>query len=359
MEAPPIRYARTSDGVNIAFTTLGDGPPLIYLQPFSNQQLDWTIPELREWLTALAASHQVIRYDTRRFGLSDRPQGPLSIETFVEDLSAVVDAIDARKVDLLGISGLGLPAIAYAAHQPQRVGHLVLWGAVARGNGLFESPGARRVRAVEALFDIDPELVQELVSRLVFGEDAARRLECITHTVETVEAPHLQAYTEALRATDVTPRLPQLRCPTLLMLPRAQSLASADDIRMMATTIRSCELSYCEGEIYPHRGTGSETRLLTRNNFLVDLPTLESPTTRMAQVLTRREIDVLDRLARGSANQEIARALGLSVRTVERHITNLYRKIDARGRTDATVYALTHGLGGVADAPEPPAQPPP
>ena len=88
---------------------------------------------------------------------------------------------------------------------------------------------------------------------------------------------------------------------------------------------------------------------LLPNNFLVDRPSGEPA---MAQVLTGRELDVLDRLARGSANQEIARALGLSVRTVERHITNLYRKIDARGRTDATVYALTHGLGGVGDAPE-------
>ena len=351
MDAPPIRYARTSDEVNIAFTVLGDGPPLLYLHPFSNQQLDWTVPELQEWLTALAATHQVIRYDTRGFGLSDRPDAPLSLETFVADLRAVVDAIAVPKVDLVGISGLGLPAIAYAAAEPERVGHLVLWAAVARGNGLFESAGARRVRAFEALLDIDPELVQELLARLLFGEDAMQRPECVTHATQTVEAQHLRSYTKALRATDVTSHLPQLRCPTLLMLPRAQSLASADDIRMMATTIPSCELSYCEGEIYPHRGAGSENVLRTLNNFLVDRPSGEPA---MAQVLTGREMDVLDRLARGSANQEIARALGLSVRTVERHITNLYRKIDARGRTDATVYALTHGLGGVDKRSQPP-----
>ena len=205
------------------------------------------------------------------------------------------------------------------------------------------------MRAFEALFAIDPELVQELVARLLFGEDAPQRPACMTHARETIEAPHLRAYIDALRATDLTARLPDLRCPTLLMLPRAQSLASADDIRMMATTIPSCELSYCDGEVYPHRGSGGETLLRTLTNFLIDLPTPADPATQATRLLTPREIDVLDRLARGSANQEIAHALGLSVRTVERHITNLYRKIDARGRTDATVYALTHGLGGVED----------
>jgi DNA-binding CsgD family transcriptional regulator/tetratricopeptide (TPR) repeat protein len=60
--------------------------------------------------------------------------------------------------------------------------------------------------------------------------------------------------------------------------------------------------------------------------------------------LTEREIEVLRLIAAGKSNREIAEALVLSVRTVERHVTNLYGKIDARGRADATAYALTHGL---------------
>jgi DNA-binding NarL/FixJ family response regulator len=60
--------------------------------------------------------------------------------------------------------------------------------------------------------------------------------------------------------------------------------------------------------------------------------------------LTEREIEVLCLIAAGKSNREIAEQLSLSVRTVERHVTNLYGKIDARGRADATAYALTHGL---------------
>jgi DNA-binding CsgD family transcriptional regulator len=58
--------------------------------------------------------------------------------------------------------------------------------------------------------------------------------------------------------------------------------------------------------------------------------------------LSNREVDVLRLIAAGHNNQEIADALSLSIRTVERHITNLYGKIRAHGRADATAYALRH-----------------
>ena len=60
--------------------------------------------------------------------------------------------------------------------------------------------------------------------------------------------------------------------------------------------------------------------------------------------LTHREVNVLRLIAAGKSNQDVAEELVLSIRTVERHITNIYRKIDARGRADATAYALGHGL---------------
>jgi DNA-binding NarL/FixJ family response regulator len=60
--------------------------------------------------------------------------------------------------------------------------------------------------------------------------------------------------------------------------------------------------------------------------------------------LTGREADVLRLVAKGQSNKEIAAELALSVRTVERHITNLYAKINARGKADATSYAIHHGI---------------
>ncbi len=60
--------------------------------------------------------------------------------------------------------------------------------------------------------------------------------------------------------------------------------------------------------------------------------------------LTARELEVLRLVASGRSNREIAQQLVLSLRTVERHINNLYAKIGARGKADATAYAFRHGL---------------
>jgi DNA-binding CsgD family transcriptional regulator len=60
--------------------------------------------------------------------------------------------------------------------------------------------------------------------------------------------------------------------------------------------------------------------------------------------LSPRELEVLRLVAAGDSNGEIAARLGLSIHTVERHVANLYRKIDARGRADATAYAIRSGL---------------
>ena len=63
-----------------------------------------------------------------------------------------------------------------------------------------------------------------------------------------------------------------------------------------------------------------------------------------ADSLSPRESEVLRLVAAGESNSQIARRLGVSTHTVERHVANLYRKIGARGRADATAYALRNGL---------------
>jgi DNA-binding NarL/FixJ family response regulator len=70
-----------------------------------------------------------------------------------------------------------------------------------------------------------------------------------------------------------------------------------------------------------------------------------------ARTLTRREAEVLDQLASGSSNGEIAQALFLSEQTVKYHLTNLYRKLGVTGRVEAVRYAFAHGLPSADSAP--------
>ena len=84
---------------------------------------------------------------------------------------------------------------------------------------------------------------------------------------------------------------------------------------------------------------------------LTSSPASSGPTTSAGSTLTPgaaelspRELEVLRLIAAGEANGDIAATLGLSVHGVERHAANIYRKIDARGRADATAWALRNGV---------------
>jgi DNA-binding CsgD family transcriptional regulator len=113
--------------------------------------------------------------------------------------------------------------------------------------------------------------------------------------------------------------------------------------RELVARIPSAQLALLEGEsASPY--IGDTASVVSR---ILEFCTGAAPVQAAAQPehgLTSRELEVLRYVASGDANQEIAVSLGLSVHTVERHIANIYRKIDARGRADATAYALRHGL---------------
>ena len=84
----------------------------------------------------------------------------------------------------------------------------------------------------------------------------------------------------------------------------------------------------------------TEAMLMAEAEFSEALP----PSVPLVAGLTSREVEVLRLVALGQSNKEIAAELVLSVRTVERHITNVYGEIDARGKADATAYAIRHSL---------------
>jgi pimeloyl-ACP methyl ester carboxylesterase len=112
---PRIRYAKTSDGVNIAYWTLGDaGPPLVSTTPlgWSNITVEWQIPELREWYERLATGRMLVRYDARGQGLSQRGVEDHSLDALVSDIEAVVNKLEIERADLIGFTGPAQWAIA-------------------------------------------------------------------------------------------------------------------------------------------------------------------------------------------------------------------------------------------------------
>lgn len=126
---PLIQYAMTTDGVSIAYATIGTGPPLLVLPilPLSHLQVEWQMPGMREFLETLASHHTVVRYDARGLGLSDRNPPDRSLDAHVLDIDAVVEKLHLERFAIFGASYAGPLGIRYAAKNPDRVTRLVLW----------------------------------------------------------------------------------------------------------------------------------------------------------------------------------------------------------------------------------------
>src|SRR5437588_3123629 len=114
MALPPIHHATTRDGVRIAFHTVGDGPAVVMLFPYhvSHLALNWNVPLHRGAIEFFARYFRVVNLDFRGAGLSERRIGPLSLDTFAEDLDAVLRALDLDRIALVAVG----PAMLVACH---------------------------------------------------------------------------------------------------------------------------------------------------------------------------------------------------------------------------------------------------
>jgi DNA-binding SARP family transcriptional activator/pimeloyl-ACP methyl ester carboxylesterase len=129
---PDVRYAKTADGVSIAYQVAGDGPiDLIILPGFVSHLDNWWEAWSGRLVRRLASFSRLILFDKRGMGLSDRPPH-VDVEHWVEDTRTVLDAVGSKRAAILGVSAGGTVAILFAAIYPDRVHSLVLYGGLAR-----------------------------------------------------------------------------------------------------------------------------------------------------------------------------------------------------------------------------------
>jgi pimeloyl-ACP methyl ester carboxylesterase/DNA-binding winged helix-turn-helix (wHTH) protein len=239
-----IRYCVTADGVRLAYATVGSGPPLVKASNWlTHLDFEWGSPIWRHWWTRLAAHHRVIRYDERGNGMSQRDVGSVSFETWVRDLETVVDAAGLDRFSLLGISRGGSIAIAYAVRHPERVTHLVLYGAFAAGLSRTGPPDeieARRalVSLVRLGWGLNNPGFHKIFTRR-FLPHATPEQESWFDELQRVStsaanAAHLMEVDDEI---DVRALLPHVRVPTLVVHCDGDRAVPAEDGQELAAMI--------------------------------------------------------------------------------------------------------------------------
>ena len=263
---PRIQYARTADGVSIAFWTLGEGMPLVHmtLGP-SHIQMEWQIPEMRRWYERLAEKRKLVRFDHRGFGVSERDITEFPLDTQALDLEAVVDRLGLEKFALLGLMHTGPGAIEYAARHPERVSRLILWDTYARASEWSATP---EIQAVRALIGRAWQTYTETAAGTALGwseGEPARRYAALMRESCTPEV--LQAAFRGIEQFDVAALLPLVRAPTLV-LQRREAQPGVATAGRLASRIPDARLVVLEGaSAAPYLGD-TESALQAIDEFL-------------------------------------------------------------------------------------------
>jgi class 3 adenylate cyclase len=226
MEQPEIRYARSGD-VNIAYQVTGEGPLDLVLVPgfISHLELDWKESRHASFLERLGSFARLIRFDKRGTGLSDRPSALGGIETRMDDVRAVMDAVGSERAALFAFWEGGPMAAVFAATYPERTSALVLFGTFARRIRSEDYPWhSTREELVAGTERIVEVWGTDETTALAFfspGADAALKRWWIARDRAGATPGAIRQLIASNIDIDVRPALQSIQAPTLVLHPEA------------------------------------------------------------------------------------------------------------------------------------------
>ena len=338
-----IRFCRSADGVRIAYAVHGSGPPLVIAACWlSHLQFDWESPVWRHFLVELGQFATIVRYDERGHGLSDWEVEDHSLQARVADLEAVVAAAGYDRFALMAMSQGGPVAIVYAAGHPERVTRLLFYGSYATAMTVTSAEDRDLNDAYQQMIKVgwarpNSEFRRVFTSLMIPDAtetqmrwlDDLQRVSASTHTAYIARQQRMRA--------DVAKLLPRLRTPTLVLHAREDRLRPFDDARVLTAGIPGARLVPLESNNHILLADEPAWPVFRDEVAAFIEPDRARPWHRgrvdAADVLSSRELDVLRLAADGQDNETIARELTLSVRTVERHLHNVYAKLDVHGKS--------------------------
>lgn len=245
-----IRFCQAQDGTRIAYATAGSGPPLVKAANWiSHLDLEWSTPLWSHWLRGLAQDRELVRYDERGCGLSDWEVPSFTFEDWVSDLDCVVEAAGLDRFPLLGVSQGGAVALAYAVRHPERVTHLVLAGAYARGREIRAADPVEQ-KAAELDLDLarvgwarqDPNYLRVFASQFLPGGTPEDWEEFVSFQSRTTSPANAVRFLEVFSHIDVADLASQVQCPTLILHARDDQRVPAAQAAELAALIPDSQL---------------------------------------------------------------------------------------------------------------------
>lgn len=329
-----IRFCEAPDGVRIAYAVSGAGPPLLVSTCWlSHLQHDLDSPVWQHFLRDLGRFATIIRYDERGHGLSDWDVTDHSLEARVGDLTAVADHAGLDRFALMGMAQGGPPAITYAHRHPERVTRLLFYGSYA-GAVSGGADTEDELQAFAAMIRVGwarPEhhFRRVFTSLMVPGatEEQMRWLD----ELQRVAASATTASTALVQRSraDCVDLLPGLDVPTLVLHSLRDQMNAFAAGRLLATRIPGARLVPLDSDNHIVLGDEPAWSVLVDEVRRFVAPDGAPPSP--AEALSPREREVVALVAEGRSNEEVAEALVLSVRTVERHLQNAYVKLGVHG----------------------------
>src|SRR5215469_10691048 len=210
-----IGFCTTADGARIAYATVGTGPALIFAQAVSHLGLEWEEPHVRDFWETIGHHHMVVRYDTHGCGLSDRNRTDFSLDFEVRTIEAIVKGLELKSFVLWGQGGMGAAAaIPYAVKFPDRISHLILYGAQARWHRIPAWGGVDQ-ETYRAL-TVNNRMASLALVEAWFGSSVdAAALQWYMRTRQEAVTPEIHAQLLAVWwKVDVRALLPKISVPT-------------------------------------------------------------------------------------------------------------------------------------------------
>jgi pimeloyl-ACP methyl ester carboxylesterase len=313
VDIPETHYAKTADGVHIAYQTVGTGPvDIAFVMAWTTHiELMWKEPTLARFLSRLAAFSRLILFDKRGTGLSDRvPDDRLpSLEVRMDDARAVMDAAGSERAIVMGFSEGGPMATLFAATYPERTISLVLFGTSACWRPTVDYPfpvptdeeHERYIEQIGQMWGTREFAAQELRdwgAPTLANDDYT--IGWLADYLRHAASPGAAIALERMnRGIDIRPALPAIHVPTLVLARDGDLLFTAEESKWMADQIHGARFVSFPGVDHFFWAGDQDELLVEIERFVAEVGDEETDLDRvLATVLFT---DIVDSTAQGAA----------------------------------------------------------